>query len=194
MIDVHGGTPPRSAQRMEAKDGTTQLPSKHDNRPPTYTEALWKAIAVTGTSNWVKEAGWAPKTPAWSDWLNEAEEAAIGEPMKTTYYKKDGEEQEVWTIRNWDSRHALSTLLRTTTDRFRQRTVDEANGAAHAWRVNHASQEPKEVILTTLDGCRSLADLLTGRTTIRSSQNSRTLATSFRSFRCRGYIRSRCSI
>ncbi|KIW74222.1 hypothetical protein AYO21_08736 [Fonsecaea monophora] len=103
-IEVRGGTPPRNA--------------KVDNYSPTYTEALWKAIAVTGTSNWVKEAGWAPKTPAWSDWLNEAEEAAVGEPLKSSRQMVDGREVEVWTIRNWDSRNALSTLLRTTTDRI----------------------------------------------------------------------------
>ena len=105
-VEVHGGTPPRSATQ------------KIDNVPPTYTEALWKAIAVTGTSNWVREAGWSPRTAAWNDWLNEAEEAAVGEPMKTSYRQDPGWIQEVWTIRNWDSRHALSTLLRTTTDRF----------------------------------------------------------------------------
>lgn len=109
-IEVKGGTPPRSA--------------RVDNVPPTYTEALWKAIAVTGTSNWVKEAGWAPRTPAWTDWLNEAEEAAIGEPMRESIRKDDsGEVVETWTIRNWDSRNALSTILRSTTDRLQKNGV-----------------------------------------------------------------------
>lgn len=146
-IEVHGGAPPRSAEKLEAKNGNIQPPNKHEpNRPPTYTEALWKAIAVTGTSSWVKEAGWAPKTPAWSDWLDEAEEAAIGEPLKTTYYDDErGRHQEVWTIRNWDSRRALSTLLRTTTDKMRQRTLNNANGAIDSWRQTHASLEAKEV-------------------------------------------------
>ncbi|KAK5401665.1 hypothetical protein LTR06_011029 [Exophiala xenobiotica] len=103
-IEVIGGTPPRTA--------------RVDNYLPTYTEALWKAIAVTGTKDWVKEAGWAPKTPAWNDWLNEAEEAALGEPLKTSKRKVDDKEVEVWTIRNWDSRNALSTLLRSTTDKI----------------------------------------------------------------------------
>jgi len=107
-IEVHGGRPPRTANV--------------DNYNPTYTEALWKAIAVTGTSNWVKEAGWAPKTPAWNDWLNEAEEAAVGEPLKSSRRMVDGKETEIWTIRNWDSRHALSTLLRTTTDKITAQT------------------------------------------------------------------------
>lgn len=102
-IVVKGGTPPRGATL--------------DNVPLTYTEALWKAIAVTGTSNWVREAGWAPKTPAWADWLNEAEEAARGEPLKSSVENIDGEQTEVWRIRNWDSRYALSTLLRSMTDK-----------------------------------------------------------------------------
>jgi hypothetical protein len=158
QIEVHGGMPPRSAQRMEAKNGTAQPPGKHEvNRPPTYTEALWKAIAVTGTSNWVKEAGWSPKTSAWHDWLNEAEEAAVGEPMKTTYYDtKEGKHQEVWTIRDWDSRRALSTLLRTNTDRFRERTL---NGPIDSWRQNLAKQESKEVSYSLACATHSLTQI-----------------------------------
>jgi hypothetical protein len=128
-ITVRGGTPPRSAVV--------------DNVPPTYTEALWKAIAVTGTSNWVKEAGWAPKTPAWRDWLNEAEEAAVGEPLKASYPRDNhGNEVETWTIRNWDSKHALSTLLRTNTDRMIRH--DTGNGHSF-WRTKPiALASPKE--------------------------------------------------
>lgn len=100
-VDVRGGAPPRTATV--------------DNVPPTYTEALWKAIAVTGTMHWVKEAGFAPKTPAWDEWLHEAEDAAITEPMQIKFEEtEDGPPQEVWKIRNWDSRKALSTLLRPT--------------------------------------------------------------------------------
>lgn len=101
-VRVDGGTPPRGATL--------------DNVPPTYTEALWKAIAVTRTKNWVKEAGWAPKTPAWDEWLHEAEEAALADPMQTKYEETEYGKppQEVWKIRNWDSRKALSTLLSPT--------------------------------------------------------------------------------
>lgn len=101
-IELRGGRPPREATI--------------DNVAPTYTEALWKAIAVTGTKNWVKEAGWAPRTQAWDEWLHEAEEAAINEPLRRSTHKNDdGSVTEVWTIRNWDFRNALSTLLRPTT-------------------------------------------------------------------------------
>lgn len=119
-VVVKGGTPPRTARL--------------DNVPPTYTEALWKAIAVTGTSNWVKEAGWAPRTPAWNDWLDEAEEAAVGEPLKASFPRgENGTEVETWTIRNWDSKNALSTLLRSTTDRMSRNNTD--NGYGGFWRA-----------------------------------------------------------
>ena len=108
-IEVRGGSPPRSA--------------KANNVSPTYTEALWKAIAVTGSSNWVKEAEWAPKTPAWNVWLDEAEEAALAEPMKSEFKSIDGKMVETWIIRNWDCRNALSTLLRSDTDRFQRQEV-----------------------------------------------------------------------
>lgn len=110
-IEVRGGTPPKSATI--------------DNVNQTYTEALWKAIAVTGTKDWVKEAGWAPKTQVWDEWLLEAEEAAKSEPMKIRY--QDNEKMpgktEVWTIRSWDSRNALSTLLRSRTQTNMQNRV-----------------------------------------------------------------------
>ena len=113
-IDVKGGAPPRTAV----------VP----NVPPTYTEALWKAIAVTGSKDWVKEAGWAPRTEAWNDWLDEAEEAAVTEPLRQTFVKGPNETvTETWTIRNWDSKNALSTLLRSTTEKI-QRAKTLGNG------------------------------------------------------------------
>jgi len=99
-IEIKGGAPPQHATKMESV-------------PDTYTEALWKAIAVTGTKQWVKEAGWAPRTEAWDDWLEEAEEAALGEPKKETIKDNGpGKPQTlIWSIRNWNARHALSQHL-----------------------------------------------------------------------------------
>lgn|SRR5271155_3757583 len=42
---------------------------------PSYTEALWKPIAIAGTMTWTKAAGWAPKTRTWDDWLQAAAKA-----------------------------------------------------------------------------------------------------------------------
>ena len=83
---------------------------------PSYTEALWKAIAVTGTKTWIKEAGWAPKTPAWDEWLHEAEAAAREEKIIPMVRRVGGQEREVWKIRSWDYKGALSTLLRPTSE------------------------------------------------------------------------------
>lgn len=109
IVEVHGGHPPRNARIKDVN--------------PTYTEALWKAIAVTGTKSWLEDAGWSPKTEAWKTWLQEAEEAAIEEPMKSRVEMREKGLQEIWQIRNWDSKNALSTILRTTTERMNRQTV-----------------------------------------------------------------------
>lgn len=105
-IQLVGGQPPRDAKIQDV--------------PPTHTEALWKTIAVTGTKTWLESTGWAPQTDAWAEWLREAEDAAQAEPMRET---RDGE-QEIWKIRNWDSKHVLSTILRTTTERMKNGVQD----------------------------------------------------------------------
>lgn len=105
-VDLIGGQPPRDAKIKDV--------------PQTYTEALWKTIAVTGTKTWLLTTGWAPKTEAWSEWLREAEDAAQAEPMMVSRYDRG----EVWKIRNWDSRHVLSTILRTTTERMNGKKFD----------------------------------------------------------------------
>ena len=39
----------------------------------TFTHALWTVIAITGSSAWAKDFDIAPKSAAWSTWLDEAE-------------------------------------------------------------------------------------------------------------------------
>lgn len=107
-VKLSGGIPPR---------GSTD---KIKDQPQTYTEALWKTIAVTGNKDWLLSTGWAPKTKAWAEWLDEAEGAAIDEPMQLSW----NGDSEIWTIRNWDSRQALSTILRTKTETFKTGTVE----------------------------------------------------------------------
>lgn len=102
-VDLRGGIQPRSAEE------------KVKTQPQTYTEALWKTIAVTGTKSWLMSTDWAPRTEAWAEWLREAEDAALAEPMVVSW--REG--QEVWRIRNWDSRQMLSSILRTKTGNLR---------------------------------------------------------------------------
>ena len=102
-VQLKGGIPPRTAT------------AKIKDQPQTYTEALWKTIAVTGTKNWLVNTGWAPHTEAWAEWFREAEDAATAEPMKEEC--RGG--REIWEIRNWDSRQELSRILRVKTETFR---------------------------------------------------------------------------
>jgi hypothetical protein len=88
-----------------------------DTTPTTYTEALWKAIAITRRTGWVKEAVLAPKTPAWEEWLVEAKEAANVEKIDKTVSedRSTGKRIESWTIPSWDAKKALGMLLRQET-------------------------------------------------------------------------------
>jgi hypothetical protein len=98
-------------------EGGSPLPgSAPSDGAPSYTDALWRAIAVTGTKTWIKEAGWAPKTPAWDEWLHEAESAARQEKIIKSVTCVRGERRQVWRIRNWDAKGALSTLLRPNSE------------------------------------------------------------------------------
>lgn len=66
------------------------------NISKTFTEALWKVIAVTRTTRWVRTNQAAPKTGAWDDWLREAKEVAQANP-----HPQDEEVHHV-TIPDWD--------------------------------------------------------------------------------------------
>jgi hypothetical protein len=102
-------------------EGGRRLPgSAPSDGTPSYTEALWKAIAITRTKNWIKEAGWAPKTPAWDEWLFEAESAARQESIIRTVKQVNGQRREVWKIRSWDYKGALSVLLRPNSEEARR--------------------------------------------------------------------------
>jgi hypothetical protein len=102
-------------------EGGRQLPgSAPSDGTPSYTEALWKAIAITRSKNWIKEAGWAPKTPAWDEWLFEAESAAKQEKIIRSVSEVNGTRREVWKIRSWDYKGALSILLRPNSEEARR--------------------------------------------------------------------------
>lgn len=72
----------------------------------TFTSALWRAIAITRTVDWVKIAKIAPVNTAWAGWLDEAERYAIGnDPIVT-----NGAGQTV--MPDWDCEAALSHHLK----------------------------------------------------------------------------------
>ena len=99
---------------IKVKGGFPDEGRKDDTTPTTYTEALWKAIAITRTTDWVKEAVFAPKTPAWEEWLIEAKEAAIVAKIdkRSSLDRDTGKSVETWTIPSWDAKKALGMLLK----------------------------------------------------------------------------------
>lgn len=74
-------------------------------RNETFTEALWKTIAITQTISWVKIAQVAPETEAWGNWLREAEEASIHNPCHMS------EKANVMVFPDWDCQKALNHYL-----------------------------------------------------------------------------------
>ena len=83
-------------------DSGIQLPPKKD---PTFTQALWQAIAITRASGWARDFGIAPKSAAWDEWLKEAAQKAqaYGENRD-----KDGKLQ----LPEWNAAERLSKLLK----------------------------------------------------------------------------------
>jgi hypothetical protein len=102
---------------IEVKGGFPSKDREDDSTPTTYTEALWKAIAITRDTGWVKEAVLAPKTPAWDEWLVEAKEAANRDQIVKTVSvdSSTGKRVETWTIHPWDAKKALGMALKSET-------------------------------------------------------------------------------
>lgn len=74
----------------------------------SFTEALWKSIAITQSISWVKVAKIAPTTEAWESWLREAEEVALQHPCRMS------EKAEVMEFPDWDCQKALTYYLNPT--------------------------------------------------------------------------------
>ncbi|KAL8942923.1 MAG: hypothetical protein Q9216_001398 [Gyalolechia sp. 2 TL-2023] len=55
---------------------------RDEERSETFTTAMWKAIAVSGTTKWIRLAGIAPVSPAWDKWLEKAAEVIEKEPCR----------------------------------------------------------------------------------------------------------------
>jgi hypothetical protein len=75
----------------------------------TFTEALWKAIIVTKSVDWIKRSAAAPDTPAWNEWLAKAEIKS----RESSYRKEtiEGEETIIWEIPDWNPVKALNECL-----------------------------------------------------------------------------------
>ncbi|KAI9674621.1 MAG: hypothetical protein M1829_003703 [Trizodia sp. TS-e1964] len=100
----------------------------------SFTGALWRAIALTGSTEWVRKAGTAPETNAWHAWLQEADamlhrmDSSEGSVDSVVLLGADAGSQEIQntevrpterleegdnvrTLPAWDFQGRLTTLL-----------------------------------------------------------------------------------
>lgn len=102
-----------------------------------FTEALWKAILLTKSTQWVKSGDAAPKTPVWDDWLVDAEYQAklhdfqIGELIKPIWKEGNVKKARVWEAPDkevWDAKTEWNKLNQahkvSTTHIMPQKTED----------------------------------------------------------------------
>ena len=75
-----------------------------EQKNPTYTRALWLAIAITGESKWAQDFDIAPKSASWNDWLAEARREA-----KTSTGRKD--KYGRLELADWDAPRRLSEIM-----------------------------------------------------------------------------------
>ncbi|KAI9717916.1 MAG: hypothetical protein M1812_004443 [Candelaria pacifica] len=77
-----------------------------EETPPTnYTEALWRAIAITRSTEWLRAAnGIAPTNSMWEHWLLEALDAAKSAPLE---FSKSGK----LILPQWNAQKALTDVM-----------------------------------------------------------------------------------
>ena len=76
----------------------------------TFTEALWKAIAISGSVNWVRWGKVAPVSDAWDQWLKEAED--VLKHGAKHEYGTDGTIERPYELPAWDPEHAMNEWMK----------------------------------------------------------------------------------
>lgn len=74
-------------------------------RCKTFTEALWKAIAISGSVQWVRWGKVAPVSDAWAKWLAEAEDVLKNRAKHE--YGTDGTKEHPYELPVWDPEQAM---------------------------------------------------------------------------------------
>lgn len=78
----------------------------------SFTEALWRAIALTRTSRWVRMAPIAPASGAWDEWMKMAEDAISISEIKDGAAREEAEDEaRITRIPAWDWGQALTSVL-----------------------------------------------------------------------------------
>lgn len=91
----------------------------------TFTQALWRAIVVAKSTDWVIRSNACPDTRAWRDWLNEAR--AVSKDVRLADKERvDG--VKTWEVpKGWDPQESLARLLN---DQARDDAISLKGGTA----------------------------------------------------------------
>ncbi|KAK0283531.1 hypothetical protein LTR35_001934 [Friedmanniomyces endolithicus] len=89
------------------------------NANANFTEALWKAIMLTKSTDWVVNGNAAPRTDAWKEWLHQARDRAqTAEAYKSILEKplwpgKAPDKGVSWGVREkWDAKEAWDHIIK----------------------------------------------------------------------------------
>ena len=83
---------------------------RYEDKNDTFTQALWKVIAVTKSVDWVRRSKAAPQTAAWEGWLQEALEASKQSEPKQIHVD-EGKDMTEWKIPDWDAQRAIAQRM-----------------------------------------------------------------------------------
>jgi hypothetical protein len=109
----------------------------------TFTQALWKAILVTQSTEWVKASGAAPETAAWNEWLEEAKNKARSLGTETTYghsFTSDDNATLVYKLPDWNPQQALAECLERHSGVDPEKKVPESNRQANIAQIERESE------------------------------------------------------
>ena len=74
------------------------------DKHPSFTQALWRAIAITRSSSWARDFDIAPKSRGWDLWLEEA--ATVAERWGERF-----DDEKTMQLPYWDASDRLSSIL-----------------------------------------------------------------------------------
>lgn len=80
----------------------------------TFTQALWKAIAITQSVEWVKNGQIAPVSKAWKDWVDKAGEVVERHKERLEaegWSGEDSDNEKARKLPDWDFEQALTDFL-----------------------------------------------------------------------------------
>ena len=74
----------------------------------TFTQALWRAIAVTKDNDWIMRSGAAPNTASWRRWLHDARHIASSVRLSDRELLPG---VRTWAVPKWDPQAHLNELM-----------------------------------------------------------------------------------